>query len=175
MNLLRPILLLCLGAAMIQTVRLARAEAAARRSPIGGEAQLRRSLDGNPRLSSAWITLGIEAERAGDLAGAEAMLTEAARVDRQFLPAWTLANFYFRRGDPGSFWPWAKRAAALTFDDYRPLLQLCDRLNPHPAEVIERLEGGPPLMRAYVDLLIGERRPAEAQAVSNLLRLSLKP
>ncbi len=155
---------------MIQTVRLGWKEAASRRGPIGEAAQLRRELDENPRFSSAWITLGIEAERAGDPAGAEAMLLEAARVDHQFLPAWTLTNFYFRRGDPSSFWPWAKRAAALTFDDYRPLLQLCDRLNPHPAEVIERLTGGPLLMRAYIDLLIGEHRQSEAEAVSGLLR-----
>jgi hypothetical protein len=168
--LIRPILLLGLAATTAQTVRLAWTEAASRRNPIVGEAQLRRALDANPRLSSAWITLGIEAERAGDPPGAEAMLLEAARVDHQFLPAWTLANFYFRRGDPIRFWPWAKRAAALTFDDFRPLLVLCDGLNPDPLDVIRRLEGRPSLLRAYVDVLIGEHRPAEAQEVAGLLR-----
>jgi hypothetical protein len=97
------------------------------------------------------------------------MLLEAARVDRQFLPAWSLANFYFRRGDQASFWPWAKRAAALTFDDYRPLLRLCDRFDPQPSEVIARLQGGAPLVRAYVDLLIGEHRLAEAKEIARSL------
>jgi Tfp pilus assembly protein PilF len=66
-----------------------------------------------PRSSSAWIDTGLAAEEAGDYAGAERSLLEAARIDRQHLPAWSLANFYFRRGDPASFWPWARRAAAL--------------------------------------------------------------
>jgi hypothetical protein len=168
-NLVRPILLLGLGTGMVQTVRLGWTEAAERRHPLSQAAQLHHDLEENPRLSSAWITLGIEAERVGD-PSAEKILLEAARVDHQFLPAWTLANFYFRRGETDHFWPWAKRAAALTFDDYRPLLRLCDRLDPHPSDVITRLEGGPPLLRAYLDLLNSEHRPVDARAVARLLR-----
>jgi hypothetical protein len=161
---------------MIQTVRLGGAEAALRRNPLNsGDAQLRQALAENPRLSSAWITLGIEAERAGDRTRAETMLLEAARVDHRFLPAWTLANFYFRQGDSASFWPWAKLATRLTFDDYRPLLRLCDWLNADPSEVITRLDGGPPLIRAYLDLLIGEHRLEDARQVARILKAQHDP
>jgi len=169
-NLIRPILLLSLNAAMIQTARVGWTEMVLRANPPTRETQLHRALDQNPRLSSAWITLGIEAERAGDAAGAERMLLEAARVDRQFLPAWTLANFYFRRGDDANFWPWAKRASGLTFDDYRPLLRLCDHLDPDASRVVGRLSGGPPVLRAYLDLLIEQHRADVAQEVARLLR-----
>jgi len=123
----------------------------------------------NPRLAIAWIHLGLDAEAEGNLAEAEIDLLRGARVDRQYVPAWTLANFYFRRGDAASFWPWARKAAALTFDDYRPLLRLADLLEPSPREVATRLGGNPPLLRAYTDVLIGAGRLDAAQEIASLL------
>jgi len=123
----------------------------------------------NPRLSSVWIQLGLHDEAAGSLAEAEIELLRAARVDRQYIPAWTLANFYFRRGDSANFWPWAGKAAALTFDDYRPLLRLADVLEPSPREVATRLGGSAPLLRAYMDVLIGAGRLYAAQEIAAVL------
>ncbi len=134
--------------------------------------ELRVAVRLNPRLASAWIYLGLDAEADGDLPEAEQDLLRAARVDRQYAPSWTLANFYFRRGDPDKFWPWAERAAALTFDDYRPLLRLADALETSPRTVATRLAGGAPLLRAYLDLLIGEGRLDSAQEIASLLAAS---
>ena len=134
--------------------------------------ELRVAVRLNPRLASAWIYLGLDAEADGDLPEAEQDLLRAARVDRQYVPSWTLANFYFRRGDPEKFWPWAERAAALTFDDYRPLLRLADALETSPRTVAMRLAGGAPLLRAYLDLLIGEGRLDSAQEIADLLAAS---
>jgi tetratricopeptide (TPR) repeat protein len=183
----RAFLLLFLGAAFFLTVRMAVAEAEFRRSPesawhtpfwIRAENlarfdsspdELRAALNLNPRLSSAWIDLGLNAEADGDLPDAEADLLQASLIDRQYLPAWTLANFYFRRGDRAKFWPWARRAAALTYDDYRPLLRMADALDTSPQEVATRLGGASPLLRAYLDVLIGAGRLDSAQEVAILL------
>jgi tetratricopeptide (TPR) repeat protein len=129
----------------------------------------------NPRLSSAWISLGLDAEANGNLTEAETDLLHAARVDHLYLPAWTLANFYFRLGDVANFWRWARRAAALTFDDYRPLLRLADALESSSRVVVARLAGGAPLLRAYLDLLIGLGRLDSAQEVAELLKARHDP
>ena len=183
----RAILLLLFGFALAITLRLAAAEARFRlnpelalQSPLWLSAanltgydslpeELRAAVRLNPRLSSAWIYLGLDAEADGNLSEAEADLLQAARVDHQYLPAWTLANFYFRRGDAEQFWPWAARAAALTSDDYRPLLRLADTLETSPQAVAARLAGGAPLLRAYLDLLIGTGRLDSAQEIAGLL------
>ena len=169
----RSVLLLFFGSAVFFTARLAVAEAEFRLHPEtalhslswlraanldrdeASPGELRAALTLNPRMSSAWIHLGLDAEAEGNPREAETELLQAARVDHLYLPAWTLANFYFRRGEEDEFWPWARRAARLTYDDYRPLLRLADALDTSPQRVALRLGGGAPLLRAYLDLLIG--------------------
>jgi tetratricopeptide (TPR) repeat protein len=131
--------------------------------------ELRMAVTLNPRLASAWIQMGLDAEAEGNLPEAEIDLLQAARVDHLCLPAWTLANFYFRRGDQDNFWPWARLATALTYDDYRPLLRLADTLKTHPQEVATRLGGSSPMLRAYLDLLIGAGRLGPAREIARLL------
>jgi len=186
-------MLLLLGSALVLTARLTVAEADFRRNPdLGAQslywlraanlaryesslAQLRASVSLNPRLSSAWIHLGLDAEGDGNMTEAESDLLQAARVDHQYLPAWTLANFYFRRGDSANFWPWARRAAALTYDDYRPLLRLADTLETSPQIVATRLGGDSQLLRAYMDVLIGLSRLDKAREIARLLEARHDP
>ena len=166
----RTVLLLLFGFALCLTIKLAVAEARLRFNPeLASANQPRVAVTLNPRLAIAWIQLGLDAEANGNLAEAETDLLQAARVDRQYVPAWTLANFYFRRDDTAHFWPWARKAAARTFDDYRPLLRLADVLEPSPREVATRLGGSPPLLRAYMDVLIGAGRLDAAQEIATLL------
>jgi hypothetical protein len=183
----RLLLLLFLGYVLFLTIRLGVAEADFRRNPEIGlrsifwlnatnlatynssPGQLRAAVSLNPRAASAWISLGLDTEADGNLPQAEADLLQAARVDHQYLPAWTLTNFYFRRGDSTRFWLWAQRAATLTFDDYRPLLRLADAFDRSPKSVATRLAGGAPLLRAYLDLLIGEGRLDAAQEIAGSL------
>jgi tetratricopeptide (TPR) repeat protein len=185
--LVRPLLLVVLGSAFFLTIRIAIAEFDFRRYPQSmlhspswvraanwarfesSPDQLHIAVSLNPRLASAWMQLGLDAEADGNLEEAEMDLLQAARVDRLYLPSWTLANFYFRRGDANRFWPWAKRAAALTFDDYRPLLRLADVLDISPEKVAIRLGGGAPLLRAYLDLLINAQHPGSARRIARLL------
>ncbi len=194
---LRPVarspMLLSFGSALILTICLAIAEADFRLDPVAAPHssfwiraanlaryesstdELRAAVSLNPRLSAAWIQLGLDAESDGNLPEAETDLLRAARIDRLYLPAWTLTNFYFRRGDAEKFWPWAQRAAALTFDDYRPLLRLAGALETSPREVATRLGGGAPLLRAYLDLLIGAGRFDSAQEIAHLLAACRDP
>jgi hypothetical protein len=147
---------------------------------------LSAALEANPRLSSTWIARGLaselEGEREGGRAGrssgqfdaAERDLLEAARVDRQYLPAWTLANFYFRRQSlrrqsADQFWIWARRAAELTYDDFRPLLALAHAVEADPRAVIEGLGGGDPLLRADLGYLAAQGYFDDAQMVARLL------
>ena len=76
-------------------------------------ALLERAARVNPVSSAPRIRLGLAAETRGDFPGAEKWLLDAARVDRQFEPRWTLANFYFRRERAGLFWKWMRGARSL--------------------------------------------------------------
>ena len=166
----RTVLLLVFGFAFCLTIKLGVVEARLRWNPelaSANEARVAVTLD--PRLAIAWVQLGLDDEAEGNLAKAEIELLRAARVDRQYVPAWTLANFYFRRGDATNFWPWARKAAVMTFDDYRPLLRLADVLEPSPREVATRLGDSSPLLRAYMDVLIGAGRLGAAQEIASLL------
>lgn len=130
---------------------------------------LKRAVAANPRASEAWIRLGMMEESSGDLASAERCLLEASRVNRQYLPAWTLANFYFRRVNRERFWPWADRAAAFAYDDLRPLLQLCDQFELEPARMLAHFSDSRRLRPAYLDFLIGENRLDAAQKVAKAM------
>lgn len=137
--------------------------------PEHAGAMFARAVGVNPRSSGAWIELGLAAEHAGDFTDAERALLRAAAADGQYLPAWILANFYFRRiffqhTDARSFWTWARRAAALGSADLKPLLMLCDRVEPD--RFPERLGESPGLDRAYLDFFTREQRLDSAQRVA---------
>jgi tetratricopeptide (TPR) repeat protein len=127
---------------------------------------LGRATGANPQSSAAWIALGLLEETRGVPSLAERSLVEAARVDHEYLPAWTLANFYFRQAKRDQFWGWAERAAALTHDDFRPLLRLCDQFEPDPTRMLAHFGDVRRLRAPYLDFLIGENRLDAAQQVA---------
>jgi tetratricopeptide (TPR) repeat protein len=135
--------------------------------PSQARIALEKAVAANPRASSGWIALGLLEESSGYVAVAEESLLRAARVDQRHLPAWTLANFYFRRGNQAQFWVWAARAASLTYDDFRPLLRLGDALEADPARLLAHFDDAPRLRAAYLDFLIAGNRLKEAQQVAN--------
>ena len=65
------------------------------------QAILERALQLNPYNAETWIEVGLDAELRGDLKRAEGSLVKAAQLDSTWLPRWTLANYYFRRGGGG--------------------------------------------------------------------------
>jgi len=138
---------------------------------------LAAALNANPRLSPAWIAQGLAFERdsprTGQFDQAAGALLQAASVDHQYLPAWTLANFYFRRaaflGTSAPFWYWARRAAGLTYDDFRPLLALAHAAEADPQMAIEKLGGSNLLLHADLDYLSELGRFEDAQKIARLL------
>jgi len=93
----------------------------------------------NPLASAPRIRLGLAAEISGDSASAERWLLDAARVDHQFEPRWTLANFYFRAGNkPDEFWKWMRAALEVSYGDRTPAYELCWRVSSDAAEILRR-------------------------------------
>jgi len=140
--------------------RLAEVDAAA------GRQALELAVAANPRASGAWIELGLIEEGDGEFAAAERSLLEAAAVDHQYLPAWTLANFYFRRANREKFWVWADRAASLTYDDFRPLLRLCGEFEADPNRMLAHFKDLRRMQPRYLDFLIAGGRLDAAEQVA---------
>jgi hypothetical protein len=144
-------------------------ERLAERNEDGAAQFLGQALEANPRLTSARIRLGLLQEQRGDFGSAERTLLEAARYDRQYLPAWTLANYYFRHQNQNAFWQWSRAALPLDSGDPRPLLRLANLVGPDVVAVLDRLQGGEQIAYPYMDLLIGAGRLDAAQQVARVV------
>ena len=159
--------LLILMAAAFYSVRLAMADAAFRKQTPEGVARaleivpdranylllralqleydgadstalLERAARVNPLSSEPRIRLGLAAETRGDFGKAETWLLDAAHVDRQFEPRWTLANFYFRRERWDEFWRWMRAALEMSYGDRRLAFDLCWRVSQDSSVVLSR-------------------------------------
>jgi hypothetical protein len=130
-------------------------------------AALERAVVCNPRDSESWIELGLQAEKEGDSTKAERFLLEAARVDKQYDPRWTLANFYFRRNDAENFWSWARKAAAMSYGDGASLFRLCWRMTQDPGAILERaIPDQPAVLARYLSFLLADHRVAALEAAA---------
>jgi O-antigen ligase len=128
---------------------------------------LRYAVALNPFLTSARIALASQMEAAGDNTGAETNLLEAARRDRQYTPAWALANFYFRANRPDQFWRWARVATGISYGGLSPLFDLCFTLTDDAQAVFQRVVGSRLLVeREFMAYLIGKDRLADTGPVA---------
>ncbi len=92
----------------------------------------------NPDASAPRIRLGLDAEVRGDLASAERWLLDAARVDRQYEPRWTLANFYFRQRTLDRFWAWLRSALEVSYGDRAAAFDLAWAAAPDTRTILSR-------------------------------------
>jgi len=128
--------------------------------PGKAEALLQQAVVLNPMDSRSWIDLALRHEMSGNLPAAEQELLRAATTDHQYLPRWSLTNFYFRRGDDARFWLWAQRASAMLYDDPKLLFRLCDAVAAD-ANLIDRLGLRNPDVRAsYLSYLLARNHGA---------------
>ena len=137
-----------------------------------GEAQteLRKAVRANPRLSSAWVELGLRAENDGDTAGAEAFLLRAAHADRTYSTLWTLANFYFRHEQREKFWSATRQALSMgdvrTYDP-APLFRLCWKMSRDPDTILARAIPDIGAVEArYLQFLVRENLAPAAEPVT---------
>ena len=128
----------------------------------------------NPRLAAAWIEQGLAAEAAGDLERAELELHTAQRIDRTWLPAWTLTNFYFRSNRWEYFWKWARYTAEIPYADVNPVFHLSWRASEDAALILERaITSRRDVRLRYLRFLTGQKRLEAADTVA--LELSVAP
>jgi tetratricopeptide (TPR) repeat protein len=119
---------------------------------------LQRAVALNPFDSRSWIELGLRAEADGHNAVAEQYFFRAAEVDKEYLPKWTLANYYFRRDEEAKFWFWAKAAAQMLYSDPSPLFRLSGKVV-EDGSLIDRLEiRRPEIQAAYLSYLLSQNR-----------------
>jgi hypothetical protein len=137
---------------------------------LDGEESLRRAIALNPGMTAARLRLAWQVEARGDLNAAEQLTLEAARYDRQFLPAWTAANLYFRLGRKDEFWRWARTATAMSYDDLGGLFNLCFRVTDDAREVLDRVVASRPVvMRSLLAYLVRSERLEDAAIVAGRL------
>jgi hypothetical protein len=133
-------------------------------------ALLERAAALNPLSAAPRIRLGLGAEIRGDNAAAERWLLDAARIDRQFEPRWTLANFYFRRDNLAEFWKWTRAALPISYGDRRPLFDLCWRATDDAETVARAIPDQREVLSAYLVYLLETHRVAAAAPIA--LRLA---
>jgi hypothetical protein len=97
-------------------------------------------------------------------------------VDDTYLPRWSLANYYYRRGNMPAFWQWARAAAAMPADDVGPLFQLCWRVSPDPESITRAIVNDKPeLIRQYIGFLLAKGQLNAVAAVAARLLQSGQP
>jgi tetratricopeptide (TPR) repeat protein len=113
----------------------------------------------NPYSSAPRIRLGLAREVSGDFANAERWLLDAASVDHQFEPRWTLANFYFRAAKREQFWAWMRSALEVSYGDRTPAFDLCWRVSADASEILNRaIPDRHEVTGAYLVYLIQKKR-----------------
>jgi len=127
----------------------------------------------DPYDATAWIQLGLLYEAGNQLQEASQCQHQAAHVDRTFLPAWSLANFYFRQNNSVQFWYWIHQASRLVPEDASPLFRLCWHFTDDGSEIERQLDLSRPDMQAqYVNFLISENRIEAVESVAFRLAAS---
>lgn len=130
-------------------------------------ALLREGVRMNPRYTAAWIDLAFTAEEAGAFENAERYLLDAAARDRTYAPAWSLANFYFRRGRTQECLLWCRSVAEVAVENLRPVFDLCWRATDDGARILrDALPARPEVLRRYLRFLLDENHAPAASVVA---------
>ncbi len=125
----------------------------------------------SPMSSAPRIRLGLAAEVRGDNAAAERWLLEAANVDHQYEPRWTLVNFYFRQQREAEFWKWMREALDISYGDRRPAFDLCWRVGDAGAVLTRAIPGNREVLAQYLWYVLELHRDAAFPAAMKLAAL----
>lgn len=119
----------------------------------------RRALILNPRNDLALTQAAIAAELSGDLAGAERLFRQAAQTNQLWLARWSLANFYFRRGQYPLTLKWATLALQRAHGDRTALFRLCRDAGAAPASILTMIvPADADNLAAYIYFLAADAR-----------------
>jgi hypothetical protein len=129
---------------------------------------LERAAALSPLSSAPRIRLGLAAEIRGDNAIAEKWLLQAASIDRQYEPRWTLANFYFRQGNRDAFFRWIHQALEISYGDRRPAFDLCWRMGDANTILSRAIPERREVVAAYLSFLLNAHHEAAAPVAMKL-------
>ncbi len=119
--------------------------------PSNGTKWIDSALKLQPTDPVLWMERSVRQEVAGHPAAAEASLLEAARRDRQYVPRWALAAFYFRQRNLPKFQESARQALEMAFGDALPLFQMAAVLGLSLDDVRRTmLPDRPPVLAAFL-------------------------
>ncbi len=125
----------------------------------------------SPMSSAPRIRLGLAAEIRGENATAERWLLEAASIDRQYEPRWTLANFYFRQQREDQFWKSMREALEISYGDRRPAFDLCWRMGDAATILTRAIPEKRDVIAQYLWYVLESHRDAIAPAAMKLAAL----
>jgi tetratricopeptide (TPR) repeat protein len=131
---------------------------------------LRRALAASPQNSMIWIRLGLELEGSGRYQEAERCLLRAAALDRDFIPVWTLTNYYFRRADAARFFTAARRTLSFGRGDPDPVFRLCWSITDDGGQILhEAIPDRAETLAAYMAWLVRRNQTDDGAPVAQLL------
>jgi tetratricopeptide (TPR) repeat protein len=136
-----------------------------------GTAYYRQAAMADPYAAKDWVQLGFHAERDGRYKEAERNLLKATRVDQSFELRWTLANFYFRRGEISNTLYWIRKTLCIGEGDLTAVFRLCWQTTGDPVRILhEAIPNRPAVLEQYLEFLFSTNRFDESTEIA--IRLS---
>lgn len=119
------------------------------------------------RLDSQYmVRRAFRSEIENDFATTEALLLEAARIDKKAAPRWALMNFYFRRGRDPEFWAWFTKALLMSRGEVDAIFRLGWSISQDSELILSHIPNQPDLMRQYYGYLANTNRLDDAGPVA---------
>lgn len=137
--------------------------------------QLIEAMRLSPLESQYMVRRAFRSEIENDFATAEALLLEAARIDRKAAPRWALMNFYFRRGRETEFWAWFTKALLMSQGSVDAIFRLAWAMSQDSELILSHIPNQPEPMRQYYGYLAATNRLDDAGPVAIRVATVLAP
>jgi tetratricopeptide (TPR) repeat protein len=132
-----------------------------------GTAYYKKAATVDPYAATDWVQLGFHAEGDGRYHEAERDLLKAASLDQSFETRWTLANFYFRRGETSNTLRWIQKSLSIGEGDLTAVFRLCWQATGDPDRILrEAMPNRPAVLGQYLEFLFSTNRIDESTAIA---------
>jgi len=122
-----------------------------------------------PRSAAIGVNTAFALERVGRRHDAERVLLETERVNRLWLPRWSLASFYLRNRPKEAAW-WGRLALERSYARVRPaLFSLLDEAGVPSAEWLGWCGGNPEMLAGALEYFSEAAKPDELATATRLL------
>jgi tetratricopeptide (TPR) repeat protein len=141
-------------------------------------AGFRRAAELTPHNAAPWMALGLLSESEGRFPQAERELLHAVRLDRGYLPRWTLATYYLRHENAAA-WPLIEEALRIAVhggQNPSALFETCWQFHPQGQFLLGHVVGSDPdTLRLYLKFLLVTGRTNALREAALLLPRSADP